>query len=223
MAIAYVQSANGQAFSGTTVAATFGSNVTAGNLIVITLYANKGLTSIADTLTHTYSTATANTDGSTYVFGCYYVANISGGANTVTATLTAAHTFALMTVQEYSGAATSSPLDQATFAFQATPGTGANAITTGNVTTTTDGQLIFGAAGSTEANTATVSAGTNYTIRQNPLSDNPSEDRIQTTAAATAVTFTTTDTTASYHSLVATFKAAAAAATPRRFLLLGVG
>lgn len=220
----HVQSANGQAFSGTTVQAVFASNVTAGNLIVVCLYANKGLTSLADTRAHTYSTATANTDGSTYAFGAYYVANISGGANTVTATLTAAHTFALLSVHEYSGVITTSPLDQATFNFQATPGTGTNAITSGNVTTTTDGQLIFGCAGSTEANTGVVSAGTNYTIRQNPLNDNPSEDRVQASAGSTAATFTTNDTTASYHSLIATFKAGASAGvTPRRRMLMGVG
>lgn len=218
----HVQSNNGQAFSGTTVTAAFGSNVTAGNMIVVTIYSNKGLTSITDSLSHTYQTATVNTDGSTYVFGCYYVPNITGGANTVTATLTAAHTFALLTIQEYSGCATASPLDQATFAFQTTPGTGANAITTGNVTTTTNGQLLFGACGSTEAFTATVSAGTSYTIRQNPLGDNPSEDRVQTSAGAVAATFTTTDTTASYHSLIATFKAAAAN-TAHLMTLLGVG
>lgn len=220
---AFVQSNSNSASSGTTVAVAYSSNLTAGNLITVCINANKGVTSLTDSLGHTYTAATLLTDGSTYAMGLYYVPNITGGANTVTLTLNGAVTYAHAEIHEYSGVATTSPLDQTTGQFQAAPGTGANAVTSGNVTTTTDGQLIFGCTNSLTYGASTVSAGTSFTKRQEVFSDSPSEDRVQPSAGLVAATYTTTAAATNYFTLVGTFKAQAAASCKGALMLLGAG
>lgn len=52
--------------SGTTLAIAYGSNVTAGNLLVCHIYANHGISGVADSRSQTFTSAVNVTDGATY-------------------------------------------------------------------------------------------------------------------------------------------------------------
>lgn len=224
MAIAYVQApAAATVFSGTTIALAFGSNVTAGSMLCAHIYANHGISGVADSRSQTYTSAVNVTDGATYSLATYYFLNTTGGACTVTVTFAGAVTYASLQVAEYSGVATSSALDQVASNSQTDPGTATDAITSSNVTTSTDGQLILGWTSALVVGAGTVSAGTNYTGRINVFGDTIFEDRVQTSAGLTAATFTTNHATSDYVTLISTFKAAVTSTAPKRLTLLGVG
>jgi hypothetical protein len=95
---------------------------------------------------------------------------------------------------EFSGVATSSPVDGAAhkIALQISPGTGTNAITTGNVTPATNGDIIFAAVFDDGGGAGTYSAGT--TVAYNGIGTNGSfhysEYFVQAVAAALSGTFT---------------------------------
>lgn len=212
---AFVQSNSNSAASGTTVATAYSSNVTAGGLLVACIFSDVGVTSVAGSIGgQTFSTVSANTDGATYTFGMYYFPNTTAGADTITATLSGATGYTHLIIGEWSGVDTASPLDKFANQFQTAPGTGANAVTSGNVTTTTDGQLIIGCGNSMTYAANQLTAGTGFTIRQTHFSDNPMEDRIQTSAGSIAATFTSNSATNNYNPIIGTFKAAAAAGAP---------
>lgn len=108
--------------AGTTIAATFPSNVTAGNSIIVVAGAgNNGSLSVADTLTNTYTQAVLKANSTTFEAAIFYATNILGGANTVTMTLTSG--FAAMEIYEVQGliAQASQLVDQTS--SQATTGT----------------------------------------------------------------------------------------------------
>lgn len=222
---AHVQSpAAATAFSGTSIALPFGSNVTAGSLLVCHIYANHGISSVADSLAQTFSSAVNVTDGATFSIATFYVPNSAAGADTVTVTFAGTIAYASLQCAEYSGVATSSPLDQAVSQNQTDPGTGTDAVTSGNVTTTTDGQLIVGWSTALVVGAGTLTAGTGYTGRTNVFNDTLHEDRVQTTAGSIAATFTSNSATSDFVTQIATFKAAAApSGCGGRLMLLGVG
>lgn len=223
MAIAHVQApAAATVFSGTTIALAFGSNVTAGSMLCAHVYANHGISGVADSRSQTYTSAVNVTDGATFSLATYYFLNTTGGACTVTVTFAGAVAYASLQVAEYSGVATSSALDKVANNSQTDVGTSANAITSGSVTTDTDGQLILGWTSVLVVGAATVSAGSGFTARTNVFGDTLFEDQVQGTAGAIAATFTTTLATADHITLISTYRAATAS-TPRRPLLLGVG
>lgn len=220
---AHVQSPSAAtAFSGTTIALAYGSNVTAGSLLVCYIYANHGISGVADSRSQTFSSAVNVTDGATYSLAIFYYANTTAGADTVTVTFAGAITYASLQCSEYSGVATSSPLDQTASNNQTDPGTATNAITSGNVTTTTDGQLIVGWTSALVVGVGTVSAGTGYTGRTNVFGDTLHEDQVQTSAGSIAATFTTNHATSDYITLIATFKAASVASPSYGARLRGV-
>ena len=196
--------------SGTTLAIAYGSNVTAGNLLVCHIYANHGISGVADSRSQTFTSAVNVTDGATYSLATFYYANTTGGADTVTVTFAGAITYASLQCSEYSGVATSSPLDKFASNSQTTPGTGANAVTSGSVTTTTDGQLIVGWSTALTVGAGTTSAGTGFTGRTNVFGDTLCEDQVQTSAGAIAATFTSTSATSNFITLITTYKAPAA-------------
>lgn len=196
--------------SGTTLAIAYGSNVTAGNLLVCHIYANHGISGVADSRSQTFTSAVNVTDGATYSLATFYYANTTGGADTVTVTFAGAITYASLQCSEYSGVATSSPLDKFASNSQTTPGTGANAVTSGSVTTTTDGQLIVGWSTALTVGAGTTSAGTGFTGRTNVFGDTLCEDQVQTSAGGIAATFTTTSATSNFITLITTYKAPAA-------------
>lgn len=207
MPAAFVQSK--QNFnSGTTVSITFDSNVTAGNLIPVALYTDGDLTldSVADNLGNTYTavlTKVGGTSGAPFAWSLY-AKNINGGACTITATFSGSG-FHEIFAHEVSGADTSAPLDKSASNEQNSPGTGPNAVTSTAVTTTADGEYIFGFATGTQNNT--VSTGTGFTGRLTAFATSCTEDKIQTSAGSIAATFTL-GTDMPTISIIMTFKAA---------------
>jgi hypothetical protein len=199
MAFSRVQGRNHQngASSSTTVACGSGDGLTAiasGNLVVVEVgwasTAGDTVTGITDNQSNTYTlTDLARETTVAYSYQTAYRANITNGPVTITATLSASRTFAAITVQEYSGVLAASPLDGHAIQAQRNPGTGANAVSSGNATPATNGCLIFGATVNVNGSGAP-GYGTGYTGRDNFSNTFESEDKTQAAAAATAATFT---------------------------------
>ncbi len=135
MAIAFVQASPGALTIGATSSSdTFGSNTTAGSLLVVTFntYAAQGRTiTVTDTQGNTYALAATQTCGSGSQAYLYYAMNTVGGACTVTAACSGGAINWRLGALEYSGAATTSALDQTATAT----GTG-TVVSAGSVTTT---------------------------------------------------------------------------------------
>lgn len=114
------------------------SGVAAGNLLVLCLGGNgTSVTSVVDSSGNTVSTGVAMS-GSPRGAGIYYVANTSSGSHTLTVTFSGSSPNELLMVGEYSGAATTAPLDQAS---TIATGTG-NALTSPSITPSVNGELL---------------------------------------------------------------------------------
>ncbi len=160
-AIAYVQSAsNSTCSSCTTLVQAYASNVGSADLLVAAIVSNQQVTGITDTQGNVWVQAIELNAG---IFNdhlsIWYAQNSIAGATTVTATLAGTATFGQIRIHEYSGVAVSGALDQVGSNTQTDVGTGTDAVTTGQVTTTSNGQLIFGLTG-TINNSSTATAGT---------------------------------------------------------------
>lgn len=219
MAIAYVQSANASSdASASSIAASFGSNVGGGQrLLVLQVCFNNAsniVSGISDTLGTSYSLARFQTALNVSSAVYYGLAPSGGGANTVTVSFSVATQFRRLAIHEYSGNDTSSPLDQVNSAtHDNTPP--ATTPDSGNVTTTTDGQLIFGAYNMDQGGDASVTAGSGFTKREDYQHANgpaATEDKVQSTAGTTKADFTLS-ADSRWVCIVATFKAAAGAAS----------
>ena len=184
-------------------------SVASGHLLTCTLtYGNTGGTSlsVSDNLNGPWSVANAVHYDTTIAqtTGQFYLANSKAGTTTITGTPGSAGEYGAMNCQEWSGAATSSPLDKNT----ETDGTTANP-SSGSVTTTVAGELILGDLENVQSPTA----GSGFTFINNaPETWLASEYQIQGSAASIAATWTAAATT--WAAQVATFKPAATALTP---------
>jgi hypothetical protein len=158
MAIAFVQAANSGTPSGTntTKAAVMAAAQQAGSLNVVVI--NYGalfpatltqvVSGVADTKTNTYAASTSvqtYTDpsgnvGALVVWAAPNIASATAGANTVTVTMNGAVSFFIIGVLEYSGMATSSPVDVTV----SNTGSGTVTATTGPVSTTNANDLLIG-------------------------------------------------------------------------------
>ena len=234
MAAAFVQSkSNSGDAGGTTIAVTTTSNVTGGNLLVVGINWSTGniedISSLADGLGNTYNPIANNhvRDATAGQWtSVYYAKNITGGACTITATFAASRSFRRIVVHEVSGLDTTAPLDQSTGQNQVSPGTGTDAVTSGSVTTTTNGQYIF-ATSMDDSGSNNYNAGTGFTGRELSIGASApmaSEDQVQGSAGAIAGTFTVSGNGTHRHiNTVATFKAAGVAATAHNLTLMGEG
>lgn len=176
----------------TTIAQALPSRVTGGSLIVVTVTWDTAATTAvtcSDSQGNTYVTA-VNTNDTTNVqaLAVCYAANAAGGTTTVTATFGASSVTRRIIVSEYSGVATTSPVD-ITRSNVANGTTATNNITSTAGTTTTNGDLIFGAVMDTTG-TTTITAGTGFTLRSTIGSHMSVEDQVQATAGSIAATFT---------------------------------
>ncbi len=227
---AYVQSQIGTYSSGSTFSRTI--TPANGNLlsVVVTFIASNNsntVTGCADGGTNTYTAIDSITDTSLGVLvGIYtfYAKNITGGSLTITCSATSsAIDTAQLRVIEVSGADTTAPLDQHRTNPQTTPGLGADAVTSGLVTTTGNGEFIQGAAIGLSGG-VTLTAGTGYTA-DNISGYNGGEYKLQASAGSVAATFAMTFGDADNSlAAIATFKAAAGGgAAPHNLTLLGVG
>lgn len=162
---------------------------------------NNGATSVTDNVAGSPNTFTL-VSGSAFYNNGYRVevwqcTNITGAANyQVTANWAGSMPERHITVVEVKGAATTSAIDLVGGQAFSSPGTGANAVTTGSLgTPSTDGQFVFAAFG-VDNGGITPSVGTGFTQigTWDPFGASGSflaEYLIQTTAAAVAGTFTT--------------------------------
>jgi len=198
--IALIQTnVNGNESTITSISASFPANNTAGNFLIVTGTAARpaGTLTIADTAGDTFSPAIGPVTDTTQNVTAYvwYVPSCKGGPNTVT--LTPATAAALeIHISEWTGLATTSPVDQTASAT----GTGTTA-SSGAATTTVNGELIFGY--TFLFNTAT--AGSGFT----PMSlVNGDLDEYQVQSAAGSIAATFTQTSGTWFVLMATFKPA---------------
>jgi len=217
-AIAFVQDDVGHNSATTSLAVAFTSNVTAGNAIVLLLKTVSTVTisSIVDTLGHTYVLAQEN-DAQSMRTGLYRVVNISGGANTVTITVSASSSVTAV-VLEYSGMATSGELDQSNFNSGASATSGNH----GSITTTVGDGIIISVMGF-GGNPGTITGTSGWTARQVANVRQYPQDKITSATETTsgAITWATAQT---WNGVIANFAAAGGApAAPKRLMLLGVG
>ena len=195
--------------AGTTTSSTlaFASNNAAGNWIAVCIRAGSTgqVFTVADSRGNTYRKAVQlNETVDSVSLAIYYAENVAAGANTVTVSDTISGTlrFAIL---EYSGVATSSSFDVGAAAqgHSAAP-------SSGNATTTANGDLLLGAIFTGNPNTFT--AGTGYTIEERvpaaPNSKLASQDQIQS-AAGSVSSSATLGTADDWGAVLAAFKPAA--------------
>lgn len=209
MTYAYVQSASARNTTAGPVASqavSLVNPVSLNNLIVIGLTWGsvstiENLTSFLDNLGNVYTRVpNCNRVDSTnqQQQTVYYAVVTAPGTPTITATFLANRDNTGIAAVEYSGGATSGVLDASTANFQASPGTGTDAVSSGNVTTIGDGELVFGVYTDCSAGAGTtVTAGTNFNLKREDTGGGGAhavqivvEDRMLATAGQVAATFT---------------------------------
>ncbi len=227
-AITFVQDAQNLDDSGatsTTIAAAWASATTTGHLVVGWCGWNDtgtaNLLSVTDSQGNTYSLIGAKIRDTVFnqSHQLFFSANITGGAGSVTCTLSELQNYRRMGIAEYSGVATTTPLDGSANNLQAGAPTTTDGVTSTSITTTAAGDLIFAATQNvSEANPggATISAGTGFTARKITGTGNGigrMEDQVQAAAGAIAGTFTIS-LSKNMLTGVAAFKALVCAAVP---------
>src|SRR3989304_5741609 len=156
----------------TTIAATFVANVTAGNLIVVHVgheSASGTTVTVADTLSNTYTEVNSAFDSVNGQKGwMFYAKNITGGACTVTATISVTETARRVIIDEHSGLDTTAPLDASAVQYESAPGTGTDAVNSTAFTTNAANDLVVGATQNTSQATpgsGVITEGTNFKMR----------------------------------------------------------
>lgn len=143
-------------------------------------------------------------------YATFYALNVTNAPQTVTGTFNggANRSFGSILADEYSGIATSAALDGHTMQSQGTaPGTGTDAVTSGNATTTADGNLIYGTTANVNG-AGSIAAGTGYAQRQYNTNNFMTEDKTQTTHGTIAATFTAGNATDPFITGIMAFKVA---------------
>jgi hypothetical protein len=200
---AFVQACNAANSGVASQPCTPSANVTSGNYILCFSW---WLDSGGQTFTNFSKTSGTSTVGSftepdtTLVTGnnhaiAGYAAVTGTGTATITVTLSGAATGTVyIACNEVSGL--NGTVDKHTLQAQSAPGTGTNAITSGSVTTTVNGDYLWGWTTDTNANCSALNAGTSgsgYTLRTSTNTANRNtEDQVQASAGAIAATFTCT-------------------------------
>lgn len=192
MSVAHVQSTGFAALGAGAKQVTLGSSVTAGNLLVlfVTWSSAVSLDTVSDDVNGSWTIIPGSLadGGNGWQTQAAVKPNVAGGTTTITATFTGGGTGnAIMEALEYSGAATSSPVDASASAAQ----TGGGGTTPScAITTVTDHAAIV--ATSMASSNATVGSG--YTQRLN-TSDILTQDKLdQTPQGGTTVPFGTSST-----------------------------
>lgn len=223
MTISHVQGNIGQQNNSTlrsVISVTLGGAVAAGDLVAgIVQYGVSGhiadLTNVTDNASPSNTATIVDQLGNTSSgdsISSYYFPNVQNAPTIQSGNFSPQTAFDTIIAEDYSGVMTSNPIDGHTIQEQLTPGTGTDAISSGNITTTANGDLIFGGVTDFTGATNTYTQGTNYTLRSNASASTlatAAEDRIQSSAGSIAATFTqsTADHTVT---IVMAFKAAIA-------------
>lgn len=155
------------------------------------------LNSVTDDKGNTYNLETVVTDPAPGRVCAFSRTNITNVPTVITANFASSIGYLSILADEFSGASTASTDERDgaahTGQYQGAPGTGTDAVTSGPVTTTTNGDLIYGAV-SVSNSVTPPSAGTGFSIGNSssyPDYAIASEYRTQATAGSgTAATFT---------------------------------
>jgi len=170
----FVQAQAREIASGKTNAVSFTNPNTAGNLIVVSvLWNNTGTVTIADSRGNAYGSAAPRRSwGSSWSEQTFFAKNVASGTNKVTASFaTTIKGWGIVYAHEYAGVDKTNPLDATTGAI----GT-SSAMSSGSLTTTVSGDLLFAVGASTDIVTQ---AGTGWTTRST-VSGNRTQDRLAT-------------------------------------------
>jgi hypothetical protein len=176
----------------------YGSNVTAGSLLVVATSVNSGsqTVTITDTIgnvwTNEQNCADATNGKSAAVS---WAIGKAGGPNTITATWSGATTIGgAIVIHEFTGNAPANVVDGSTKNTNGSASTATDGVVSGNITTIANGDLIFGWTTDASVLTTTITAGTGYTEAQNSglsaTEDCESEYKVQSTAGSVAATWT---------------------------------
>ncbi len=198
--------------SGSSASVAFNAVNTAGNIIIAAVSwgdADVASVSATDSAGNQYYVATDVFDkGQRQGLAILYAPNVKAyaGLNRVTVNLGAARGYRRLIVTEYSGVAATNPLD-VTSTNVANSSTAVDGVTSKAATTTSNGQLIFGAV-MDDYGTTSITAGTGFTQRASLNNkDLAVQDRVQATAGSIAST-QTFGAKHRYLAHMATFKAA---------------
>jgi hypothetical protein len=203
MPSAHVQSRGSDAGSATSANLAYSSNEAAGSLNVVAIRVGvSGRTvTVTDNNGGSYSQAVnrvQTTDG--HELFLFYAPNVNSGGCTVTVSISGAATTIRFTISEYSGVATSSPLDK-TASAQGGSGTSDSGAT---ATTTQAAELVIGATALGAG--AALTAGTGYTLRTTAASPNKIGIEDKNVSSTGTYNATMTFSSDNWSCAVATFK-----------------
>ena len=199
--VTFVQEAAGYSSpwedGGSTIAATFSNEVTAGDVIAlyVTYADDTSVKSVTDSLGNTFATVDGiDDDDNGQKAGTAYVISAATGVDTVTVKLDDSACCRVVIVHELHGADPSAPLDGHS-AHEGNANTSLNDATSDAMTTTSNRDYIFAAtSNSSNASGEVITAGTGMQLRAKPSipDGNPTvtEDSTQLQAGTTASTFT---------------------------------
>lgn len=188
--ITHVQGKTGSGSSATTVAATFTTAVTSGDFVCgLVGWSDPSnaitINSVSDDQSNTYTVLTKYNDSTSGISAAqFYLENITNGPVTVTVTFSTSVTSSDLIIDEFSDIATSSSIDGHT--GQSFSGTGSGTASSGNITTTVAGDLIYG--GIFEGVGTVGGAGSGFTLLET-VSKTDTEYEVQSAAGSIAGTF----------------------------------
>jgi hypothetical protein len=182
------------ASSSNTVSVTLGAPVTVGNMVAVFVgYATAAndVTSVTDDQGNNYNLPVFIESGSGgYGWHGVWLSNITNGPTTITSNSTGSHAFSSILAIEVAPPSSSLiSLDTSASNSQGAPGTGTDAVTTGNFTTTAADFII---AGVVSESSTTIVNGTGFTAIQTNVGANSfsTEFQVQSAPATQAATFT---------------------------------
>jgi hypothetical protein len=205
-AILVVQSTSVQGSAVPSVPAAFPTNNTPGDtiLVFVRMSTTTQTVSIGDTAGNSYISAVSraqDTDG--HQIHLFYARNIVGGANTVTATFSAANNHPWLAIYELQGLSATAPLDQTASA----QGSSSSVSTGATAATKNANEFVFVGAGfNTPSFKGTVSAGAGYTLGRQDTNTSraATEDQAVSSTGSYTGTFALSGS-ANWSALVATF------------------
>lgn len=212
--------------SATTITCTFGSNVSANNLVVCGIigFSVSSTITVSDTAGSSYSQASVGyIDYATTPYrlsGNYAVA--AGTFTVVTATYSAGTTNRGIACDEFSGTATASVVDGSNGQVDSANSTATDSVTVGSITTTVNGDLIWSAGWDGSNSCNGMVAGTGYTISNNTVCRVFTEYQIQSSSGAINASWTPACCTNTPYMVVAMAFKPLGVASNYRGLLLGV-
>jgi hypothetical protein len=205
---------------------------TAGNLLVFSSATSSGggtptLTSLqamsgtggTGSVLASFTISLATTIPNNYYVTGAYLPNLPAGTASILANfngLTPGEIY--IQVSEYSGIATTSPLIVATRQFQTTPGTTANALSSGTASVSSIPAFLVGASFDENGNAGDIVAGTSFTLRGTNTAQFSLEDRRETGATGSYAATATAPTNGAldkYDTNLMAFAEAAGTPTPK--------